>query len=154
MTSPPQKIYSNHTQTTYSLSTLSYNTQYYWKIIAWDNHRASAEGPLWRFTTEQEPQPELTVTGIRGGLRVHVDIENTGEASSMSTSWNISIDGLLLRRGKETAGTLPNIRPGEETTIASKILFGFGPVDITVTIGSEETTKRGFLFLSFIIIRQ
>jgi VCBS repeat-containing protein len=153
-TSPPQKISSNHTQTTYSLSTLSYNTQYYWKIIAWDNHRASAEGPLWRFTTEQEPQPELTVTGIRGGLRVHVDIENTGEASSMSTSWNISIDGLLLRRGKETAGTLPNILPGEETTIASKILFGFGPVDITVTIGSEETTKRGFLFLSFIIIRQ
>jgi VCBS repeat-containing protein len=152
-TSPPQKIYSNHSQTTYSLSTLSYNTQYYWKLVAWDNHGASTESPLWRFTTEQEPQAELTVTDIRGGLRVHVDIQNTGDASSMSTSWNISIDGLLLRRGKETTGTLPNLLPGEETTINSKILFGFGPIDITVTIGSGETTKRGFLFLPFIIIR-
>ena len=152
-TSPPQKIYSNRSQSTYSPSTLAYNTQYFWKIIAWDSHGASMEGPLWRFTTEQEPQAELTVTDIQGGLKVHAIIKNTGEASSMSTSWSITIDGLLLRRGKETTGTFSSLLPGEETTITSKFLFGFGPVDITVTIGSEETTKRGFLFFSYLFIR-
>jgi hypothetical protein len=31
-----------------------YNTVYYWRIIAWDEHEASAIGPIWHFTTKQE----------------------------------------------------------------------------------------------------
>jgi hypothetical protein len=29
-----------------------YSTTYRWKIVAWDNHDASATGPLWIFTTK------------------------------------------------------------------------------------------------------
>jgi hypothetical protein len=35
----------------YDLGTLSYNTQYYWYIIATDNHDAYSIGPIWSFTT-------------------------------------------------------------------------------------------------------
>jgi len=33
------------------VGTLSYNTKYYWRIVATDNHAASTTGPLWDFTT-------------------------------------------------------------------------------------------------------
>jgi len=52
-TNPPVKIVSNQSATTYNPGTLVYNTQYFWKIIAWDNYGASTEGPFWSFTTEQ-----------------------------------------------------------------------------------------------------
>jgi hypothetical protein len=53
--SPPPKVIGNQTGTTYNLPTLAYNTHYYWKIVAWDNHQARTLGPLWSFTTEQPP---------------------------------------------------------------------------------------------------
>jgi len=50
--SPPPKLVSNHTSSSYQPATLQGNTTYYWKIIAWDNHGASTPGPIWVFTTE------------------------------------------------------------------------------------------------------
>lgn len=59
----PSKKAGNLTNTTYtSLGTLSYNTIYYWRIIATDNHSASTNGPLWMFTTEKAPQGNVSVT--------------------------------------------------------------------------------------------
>jgi hypothetical protein len=54
-TSPPTKVVSNQSATTYNPGTLGYTTTYYWKIIAWDNHGVSTEGSIWQFTTEAEP---------------------------------------------------------------------------------------------------
>ena len=51
-TSPPPKLVSNHTDSSYQPATLQGNTTYYWKIIAWDNHGASTPGSTWSFTTE------------------------------------------------------------------------------------------------------
>ena len=31
---------------------MNYSTNYYWQIIAWDNHSESSSGPQWEFTTE------------------------------------------------------------------------------------------------------
>ncbi|GAH68460.1 unnamed protein product, partial [marine sediment metagenome] len=36
--------------------TMNFNTTYYWKIVAWDNHGESAASPIWSFTTEIIPQ--------------------------------------------------------------------------------------------------
>jgi hypothetical protein len=54
-TNPPPKIVSNHAETNYDPGTMNYNTKYYWKIIAWDNHGQSTTGPTWDFTTGNEP---------------------------------------------------------------------------------------------------
>jgi len=41
--------------TTYDPGTLNYSAQYYWKIVATDNHGANTTGPLWDFTTGSVP---------------------------------------------------------------------------------------------------
>jgi hypothetical protein len=53
--SPPSKIISNQSATTYNPGTLGYVTLYYWMIVAWDSQNASAVGPEWHFTTEFKP---------------------------------------------------------------------------------------------------
>ena len=53
-TTPPL-VSDDQPSTTYDLGTLNYSTEYYWKIIATDNHGTSTEGPLWDFCTEAAP---------------------------------------------------------------------------------------------------
>jgi len=54
-TLPLPKVSSNQSKPWYKSQTSSYNTNYYWKIVAWDNHGLSAKGPIWRFTTCSGP---------------------------------------------------------------------------------------------------
>jgi len=71
-TSPPPKVASNQSGTTYNPGTMSLLTPYYWKIVAWDNHGASAAGPIWQFTTRpnhapntpKNPVPANSATGV------------------------------------------------------------------------------------------
>jgi len=55
--SPTAKV-STQSATTYDpAGVLNYNTPYYWKIVATDNHGASTTGAIWSFTTKAEDQP-------------------------------------------------------------------------------------------------
>ena len=56
----PPLVSNDQPGTIYDPGVLSYNTQYYWKIMATDNHGASTMGPLWDFTTGAEPVPGIT----------------------------------------------------------------------------------------------
>jgi len=49
---PPPKVANNRSATTYDTGMLNLHTTYYWKIISWDNHHKSTNGPIWSFTTE------------------------------------------------------------------------------------------------------
>ena len=48
---PDELVSENQNETTYDPGTMNYSTIYYWKIVAWDTLGASAEGPIWDFTT-------------------------------------------------------------------------------------------------------
>jgi hypothetical protein len=65
----------DNTKTTreYDLGTLDYNTQYFWYIIAIDNHNASSSGPIWNFTTGQESLQTIM------GITLSSDKVNVGE---------------------------------------------------------------------------
>jgi len=52
--SPPQVV-TGQSGTTYDPGIMNYNTDYYWKIVAWDNHGASTTGSIWDFTTMAPP---------------------------------------------------------------------------------------------------
>ncbi|RLF31942.1 MAG: hypothetical protein DRM98_04745 [Thermoplasmata archaeon] len=52
---PDMLVSDDQLSTTYTPGTLEYETTYYWKIIATDSHGNSTEGPVWRFTTIEEP---------------------------------------------------------------------------------------------------
>jgi hypothetical protein len=51
------KLYANYPGFSYALPTMDYNTHYYWKIVAWDNHGASSAGPIWNFYTHSNSAP-------------------------------------------------------------------------------------------------
>jgi len=71
-TSPPPKVISNQSTTTYNPGTLNLLTTYYWKIVSWDNHGVSTAGPIWQFTTRanhppntpSNPHPTNSATGV------------------------------------------------------------------------------------------
>jgi hypothetical protein len=56
---PPPKVASNISTATYDPGTLTQTTTYYWKIVAWDNHHATATGPLWNFVTRTNHPPNV-----------------------------------------------------------------------------------------------
>jgi hypothetical protein len=53
---PMTMVSHNQMGTSYAPGTLAYNTTYYWKIVATDNHGASTTGPPWDFTTVHETE--------------------------------------------------------------------------------------------------
>jgi hypothetical protein len=59
---PPLPVVWNQSGTVYDPGILALNTTYYWKIIPWDNHGASVEGPIWQFTTSSEPMIKTNIT--------------------------------------------------------------------------------------------
>ena len=95
ITIPPQ-VSSNQSDTTYDPGTLDYETQYYWKIVAWDNHDASTTGPIWDFTTKMEPKPDLDCDGemswvdVKPGSTVtgSFTVENIGDPGS-ELDWEV-----------------------------------------------------------------
>lgn len=70
---PPPKVKSNQSGTTYlPPGNLDFDTDYYWRIVAWDEHGYSTSGPVWSFNTEENlppntpsnPWPENGATGV------------------------------------------------------------------------------------------
>jgi outer membrane protein assembly factor BamB len=55
----PSKVASNQSSTTYDPGRMKFNTTYYWKIIAWDNHNVSTKGEVWNFTTRDNKAPTV-----------------------------------------------------------------------------------------------
>lgn len=54
-TSPPSKVSSNQSSTSYDPGTMDYDKTYYWKVVAWDDKDTLSEGAEWDFTTEENP---------------------------------------------------------------------------------------------------
>lgn len=54
-TNPPPQVSVGQTANSYDPGTLDYNTIYYWKVVAHDDHNNTTEGPFWSFTTISEP---------------------------------------------------------------------------------------------------
>ncbi len=67
--SNPPLVKSNHPAKTYALPPLSYDTQYYWKIVAKDNHGEMTTGPIWKFRTQEEGLSGYTGFDVRETIR-------------------------------------------------------------------------------------
>jgi hypothetical protein len=65
---PLNQVANNQSEDSYEPDTLGYDTVYYWRIVAWDNHDASAQGPIWSFTTQDQIEYNLTLTSSGTGI--------------------------------------------------------------------------------------
>jgi hypothetical protein len=58
-TCPDVLLCDETASTTCDPGTLSYDTRYWWRVIARDEHGATTAGPIWSFTTEGNPGPGI-----------------------------------------------------------------------------------------------
>jgi len=75
--SPPSVVSNNQFEWSYDPGILDFSTQYYWKIVAKDNHDHISEGNVWNFTTGQTPPTPLN-------LSIVADTEGDG----VTISWD------------------------------------------------------------------
>jgi hypothetical protein len=70
--SPDVLVSNDQSNTTYNPGNLNYDTHYYWKIIAKDNHGKEVSGSIWDFTTEfqvnNSPNVPNTPSGPSNGV--------------------------------------------------------------------------------------
>jgi hypothetical protein len=102
-----------------------------------------------------QPLPVFTVN-ITGGLfKVHGTVTNIGTVAIENLSWTISVHGGLLKRiDTTTTDVIAQLPNGQSAAIATNgILFGFGKLEVTATVGDESTTVKGFLLGPFISIQ-
>ncbi|HVQ01271.1 MAG TPA: BACON domain-containing carbohydrate-binding protein [Candidatus Thermoplasmatota archaeon] len=85
--------------------------------------------------------PNIGIVSVTGGLfRINAVIINGGTADAVGVDWKISVGGNgLVLLGKESKGTLDNVPMGEERTITSGLILGFGKVVVQVTAQNSET---------------
>ena len=71
---PPPLVSENLTDTEYDPGTLELLTDYYWKIVAWDEYEASTTGPTWSFTSRTNNPPKKPSNPIPENESVNIDI--------------------------------------------------------------------------------
>jgi len=64
--SPPPLVAEDLTYEAYDPGTMELGTTYYWQIISEDSGGLTTEGPIWSFTTEEEPNEPPTAPDIDG----------------------------------------------------------------------------------------
>jgi len=64
--SPDQLICNNAPSTSCDPDTLSSNAHYYWYVVATDDHGVFTTGPLWDFTTTEQPDPTWYIPSATG----------------------------------------------------------------------------------------
>jgi len=112
-TSAPPKVSSNQSALLYNPSILSYNTHYYWKIIAWDNQGMSSVSPVWEFTT---------------GPKVNTPPNIPSNPSPMNGASNVLLNTILSWTGGD---------PDPEDTVTYDVYFG--TTSIPPKVSSNQT---------------
>jgi hypothetical protein len=90
------------------------------------------------FTIGTEPKIEIkTIAG--GWFHVSSVLTNTGTRDAVGVDWKITLSGNgLVILGKEQAGKMTGIPVGEERTITSGLILGFGNVVVTVSAQNSD----------------
>ncbi|MFE3845343.1 trypsin-like serine peptidase [Thermoplasmatota archaeon] len=99
----------------------------------------------------------LTIEDMLGGIGVDAIVKNSGISPAEDIQYSFIFDGNIIS-GSEFTGTV-SILPGEEVSIPSGFVVGFGPVSITFELsymGDQgyiiEIAKKTYLFDLFIIL--
>ncbi|GAG90714.1 unnamed protein product [marine sediment metagenome] len=100
--------------------------------------------------------PIFEIGNITGNLfKVSTVIRNIGGVDATKVNWSITLDGGIILLGKETTGNILSLPAGDEKTINSSVIFGFGKTVITATAEcagglSGTKTRDASVFLFFI----
>ncbi len=100
---------------------------------------------------------ELTMVIKKGLLKFSGVIKNIGNKTAFNVQWKIGIEGGIFVFGRNSSGTIPRpLLSGEEVSLASELILGFGAITISVEVWADNapkisSTNSGFLVLFFLI---
>jgi len=112
-------LYVGQSNTSCEPSALSYNTAYYWKIVAKDSHGAITEGPIWDFSTEgtagvatSQTDNQGKVTLQLGSYNVEVGVknENGSPISDINIQGTITPNYLTIIAQDQNSRYYPSIK--------------------------------------------
>ncbi len=128
--------------------------EYNIRVKATDSHsQTSWSNPL---IIRISDGPIFEIDSINGGLfKVSSNIKNIGAIEASNINWKIVLEGGAFI-GKETTGS-ETIPIGDEITVSSKFVLGFGPTQVKVQAwiedGHSDSHKQGgFVYFFFIQI--
>jgi PKD repeat protein len=137
----PPLIVSGHQTTSYIVN-LEHNTQYFWKIVARDNHNTTTTGLEWSFTTDNIPAMPLVAdfnavpNNIIGPVTINFQ-DNSSSFNNSITAWHWDFDN----NGTEDS-SLQN----------PSVLLNPGTYDVALTVDDvygriNTITKTGYLVI-------
>lgn len=96
--SPPSFKQGNLTSSSFTLTNLTDNTTYYWKIVSIDAENATRNGPIWSFTTERKKPLQVFKAHAGGPYTALVKEAITFDASESKGAitgyrWDFTSDG-------------------------------------------------------------
>jgi len=98
--------------------------------------------------------PFIDIKNILGGLfKVTAKIKNLGAIDATNVDWSIILsEGAWI--GGNTEGTIDSIASGEEVTVSSDFIIGFGKTVVTVSASipenSDTRSQNGALYLIYV----
>lgn len=85
--------------------------------------------------------PILEISGIAGGLfTIDMTIRNIGVVDAVGVDWAIDLDGGLCILGQQSSGRITGIAAGDEVTVTSDLIFGFGKTVVNATVTLSDVT--------------
>jgi len=85
----------------------------------------------------------LIIKDIWSQIGIYALLKNEAD-EDVTVNWEINIDAMFMFMGRTTSDT-DEIASGEELTIKTGMIFGFGPATITVTVNDLKETYECFL---------
>jgi uncharacterized repeat protein (TIGR01451 family) len=93
---------------------------------------------------------------IKGGLGLSFVIKNVGNYTAWDVTVNNTISGGLVFIGRHFTTEISELPPGEEMTLRTGLIFGFGKISISLRISAanvkEMSSQKSALILGFFII--
>jgi len=91
---------------------------------------------------------------IAGGLGVKAVITNNGISDANGVSWQIHVEGGILKMINKTMNGTIDIPAGDTVTVSTGMLFGFGTISITAKVADEEQTATGTQLIIFSMVKK
>lgn len=140
-------VFHNQTATSYDTGTMSYNTKYYWMIVAWDPYNKSNSSEIWNFTTEirtyshTPPPPQETESETNSTNETVDSNETTNQNNTTSTEDSNESNVVTTQFENITIETNKEINISSEKTVIIKLDFRAKVNLSNVTISINDTDR-------------
>lgn len=111
--------------------------------------------PVLSVTVTADDEPELEIEIRWDNKSLTAFIKNVGDGDAYDVNWSFDIEGGFLGFVNYHIGGIIDILPANsETSVENSLfLFGFGPIEITITIGASNVETMTDTFRGIIVGR-